>query len=121
MLANGGEGRVVGQVGLKPREPDTVVARCGVGEISYWTAASARRRGIASAAVDAVTGWAFGSFPGDGLREVMAVHDLDNPASCRVAENSGYPFERVSPANPPFWFTDGHIHVRRRLIVTIAQ
>jgi hypothetical protein len=39
------------------------------------------------------------------------VHDLDNPVSCRVAAKSGYPFERLNPANPPLWFTDGHIHV----------
>ena len=106
--------RLVGQVGLKPREAGTTVALCGVGEVSYWTAASARGRGIASAAIDRVTSWAFKTFDAEGLREIMAVHDVDNPASCRVAENSGYRFERVSPANPPLWFTDGHIHTRRR-------
>jgi hypothetical protein len=38
------------------------------------------------------------------------LHDLDNPASCRVAAKSGYPFERLSPAIPPRWFTGAHIH-----------
>jgi hypothetical protein len=40
----------------------------------------------------------------------LLVHDLDNLASCRVAGKSGYPFRELSPAKPPLWFTDGHIH-----------
>jgi hypothetical protein len=40
-----------------------------------------------------------------------ALHDDDNPASCRVAEKAGYPFLEFSPANPPHWYTDGHIHM----------
>ena len=112
--ANEADLRVVGQVGLKPREGPNPVATCGVGEVSYWTAASDRGRGIAPAAVDAMTTWAFETFACDGLREVMAVHDVDNGASCRVAEKSGYVFRRVSPPNPPMWFTSGHIHTRLR-------
>jgi RimJ/RimL family protein N-acetyltransferase len=42
----------------------------------------------------------------------MLVHDVRNPASCRVAEKAGYTFRQLSPANPPHWFTDGHIHMR---------
>ena len=105
---------IVGQVALKSREAGRRVAACEIGEVSYWTVASARGRGIAPAAVDAMTRWAFETFPPAGLKEVMAVHDVDNPASCRVAEKSGYPFECVSPPNPPLWFTAGHIHRRRR-------
>jgi hypothetical protein len=30
-----------------------------------------------------------------------------------VAQKAGYPFQELSPANPPHWFTDGHIHMRR--------
>ncbi len=37
---------------------------------------------------------------------------LDNPASCRVADKAGYPFKEVSPAQPPLWYKDGHIHLR---------
>jgi RimJ/RimL family protein N-acetyltransferase len=58
-----------------------------------------------------VTGWAFDNFGSGGLPRIMLVHDLDNLASCRVAAKGGYPFERLSPASPPHWFTDGHIHV----------
>jgi RimJ/RimL family protein N-acetyltransferase len=82
-------------------------------EIGYWIAVAARGRGIAPAAVRAVTDWVFEAFAGAGLRQVMLVHDVDNPASCRVAEKAGYPFLELSPANPPHWLTDGHIHMRQ--------
>jgi RimJ/RimL family protein N-acetyltransferase len=104
------QNRVVGQVGLGNRDGGKV----GIGErgeIHYWTAAGARGRGIAPAAVRAVMVWAFSSFGAERLPCIMLVHDLDNPASCRVAEKSGYPFHELSPANPPYWFTDGHIHL----------
>jgi RimJ/RimL family protein N-acetyltransferase len=102
--------KAVGHVRLKNRDGGQV----GIGErgeISYWTAADARGRGIAPAAVRAVTAWAFSSFGAEGLPRVMLVHDVDDPASCRVAAKSGYPFREFSPANPPYWFTDGHIHL----------
>jgi hypothetical protein len=59
-----------------------------------------------------VTAWVFDAFAGTSLRQIMLVHNVDNPASCRVAEKAGYPFRELSPANPPHWFTDGHIHMR---------
>lgn len=104
------QSRAVGHVGLKNRDGGQVGGG-GCGEISYWTAADARGRGIAPAAVRAVTQWAFSSFGADRLPRIMLVHDLDNPASCRVAAKSGYPFSEHSPANPPYWLTDGHIHL----------
>jgi RimJ/RimL family protein N-acetyltransferase len=102
--------RVVGHVALKNREGG-LVGTGGRGEIGYWTAVDERGRGIAPAAVRAVTDWAFTNFGAHRLPRIMAVHDLDNPASCRVAVKSGYPFHELSPANPPHWFTDGHIHL----------
>jgi RimJ/RimL family protein N-acetyltransferase len=106
-------GRVlVGNVGLKNREETGRIGERETTEIGYWTAAAARGRGIAPAAVKAVTDWVFDAFAGTSLREIMLVHDVDNPASCRVAEKAGYPFREFSPANPPHWFTDGHIHMR---------
>ena len=106
----GPRGRVVGQVGLMNRE-DGCVGDGGFGEISYWTAAGARGLGIAPAAVRAMTRWAFGFFSSDGLPLILLVHDLDNAASCRVAEKSGYEFSEISPANPPLWHAAGHVHV----------
>jgi RimJ/RimL family protein N-acetyltransferase len=106
-------GRVLaGNAGLKNRDETGRIGERETAEIGYWTAVAARGRGIASAAVRAVTGWVFDAFAGASLRQIMLVHDLDNPASCRVAEKAGYPFRELSPANPPHWFTDGHIHMR---------
>jgi RimJ/RimL family protein N-acetyltransferase len=104
--------QLAGNVGLKNREYGGPVGHKETAEIGYWTAVEHRGRGIAPAAVRAVTTWAFDSFQGCGLREIMLVHDLDNPASCRVADKAGYPFKELSPARPPLWFTDGHIHLR---------
>jgi hypothetical protein len=56
-------------------------------------------RGIAPAAVRAVTDWAFSSFGGELLPNIMPVHDLGNAASCRVAIKSGYRFRELSPPN----------------------
>jgi RimJ/RimL family protein N-acetyltransferase len=103
---------LAGNVGLKNREETGRIGERETAEIGYWTAVAARGRGIAPAAVRAVTDWVFDAFAGASLRQIMLVHDLDNPASCRVAEKAGYPFQELSPANPPHWFTDGHIHMR---------
>jgi RimJ/RimL family protein N-acetyltransferase len=102
--------KAVGHVGLENRDGG-LVGRGEQGEIHYWTAARSRGRGIAPAAVRAVTRWAFDSFGAERLPRIMLVHDIDNPRSCRVAATSGYPFQQLSLANPPHWFTDGHIHV----------
>jgi RimJ/RimL family protein N-acetyltransferase len=103
---------LAGNVGLKNREGTGGIGKRETAEIGYWTAVAARGRGIAPAAVRAVSDWVFDVFAGASLRQIMLVHDVDNPASCRVAEKAGYPFREVSPANPPHWFTDGHIHMR---------
>jgi RimJ/RimL family protein N-acetyltransferase len=103
---------LAGNVGLKNREEAARIGERETAEIGYWTAVAARGRGIAPAAVRAVTDWVFDAFAGAGLRQIMLVHDIDNQASCRVAEKASYPFLELSPANPPHWFTDGHIHMR---------
>ena len=103
---------LAGNVGLKNREEAGEVGERKTAEIGYWTAVAARGRGIAPAAVRAVTAWVFDAFAGTSLRQIMLVHDAGNPASCRVAEKAGYPFSELSPASPPHWLTDGHIHMR---------
>ena len=103
---------LAGNVGLKNREGTGRIGDRETAAIGYRTAVAARGRGIAAAAVRAVTIWVFEAFAGASLRQIMLVHDVANPASCRVAEKAGYPFRELSPAKPPHWFTDGHIHVR---------
>ncbi|MEV4657355.1 GNAT family N-acetyltransferase [Micromonospora sp. NPDC049301] len=76
-------------------------------EVGYWTAAWARGRGVAPRAVTALSGWAFDRFP--ALERLDLLHQVDNSASCRVAEKSGYVFQEVLAAFPPFP-RDGHRH-----------
>jgi len=82
-------------------------------EVGYWTAAHARGKGVASRAVDALCGWAFGAFEADGLERLELLHQVDNRASCRVAQKSRFDFHRVLPAAPPSFPHPGHLHVRR--------
>ncbi|SBT41549.1 GNAT family N-acetyltransferase [Micromonospora auratinigra] len=100
--------RVAANVVLKevtPGRPDA--------EVGYWTAAPARGRGVAPRAVDAVSAWAFARFAATGLTRLELLHQVDNPASCRVAQKCGYVFAEVLPAHPPFP-RDGHRHIRQR-------
>ncbi|MFB8032608.1 GNAT family N-acetyltransferase [Streptomyces sp. NPDC056004] len=101
-------GELVGNVALKYPAPGT-----GSAEVGYWTAAPARGRGVAPLALGALGDWAFEAFAGDELTRLDLMHRLDNEASCRVAEKSGYGFVEVLPAQPP-WPVDGHRHTRLR-------
>ncbi|MDQ0786609.1 GNAT family N-acetyltransferase [Streptomyces sp. B3I8] len=101
-------GRLVGHVVLK-RGGSSGRASA---EVGYWTAAHARGRGVAPRALEALTGWAFDVFAGEGLKRLDLLHQVDNLASCRVAEKAGYGFHRVLPAQPPFP-SDGHLHRRK--------
>ncbi|WP_433554504.1 GNAT family N-acetyltransferase [Micromonospora zamorensis] len=80
-------------------------------EVGYWTAAWARGRGVAPRAVTMLSGWAFERFP--ELTHLDLMHQVDNAASCRVAQKSGYLFQEVLPAQPPFPL-DGHRHTLAR-------
>jgi RimJ/RimL family protein N-acetyltransferase len=104
-----GEGRLVGHVVLKRDDPAAPTA-----EVGYWTAATARGHGVAPRALEALTTWAFETFDGaGGVDRLELLHQVDNPASCRVAEKTGYAFEALLPAAPPSYPVDGHLHVRR--------
>ncbi|MGN9795279.1 GNAT family N-acetyltransferase [Streptomyces sp. OZ13] len=83
-------------------------------EVGYWTTARARGRGVASRALEVLTRWAFDTFGGDGLERLELLHQVDNPASCRVAEKCRYAFDRVLPAAPPAFPLDGHLHTRHK-------
>ena len=99
--------RAVGNVVLKGRSADKDSA-----EVGYWTAAAARGRGVASAAVVTLTTWAFEVFGPHGLRRIELIHQLDNVASCRVAQKSEYALTGILPAEPPAFPLDGHLHTR---------
>ena len=89
-------------------------------EVGYWTAARARGRGIAAGALEALTDWAFGSFSSDGLHRLELLHQVNNHASCRVAQKCGYDLEAVVPAKPPTYPNDGHLHIRDSLARRIS-
>ncbi|MFI5479105.1 GNAT family N-acetyltransferase [Streptomyces rubiginosohelvolus] len=84
----------------------------GRAEMGYWTTAPARGRGVASRALAALTDWAFTTFAEQGLIRLELLHQVDNVASCRVAEKCGFPLARVIPALPPDYPLDGHVHAR---------
>ncbi|MEU1047178.1 GNAT family N-acetyltransferase [Streptomyces sp. NPDC005897] len=100
--------RLAGNVVLKEVAPGKHSA-----EVGYWTAAQARGRGVASRALKALTAWSFDTFQADGLESLELLHQVDNLASCRVAEKNGYQFDRILPSAPPSYPLDGHLHIRR--------
>ncbi|MFE7598667.1 GNAT family N-acetyltransferase [Streptomyces sp. NPDC057494] len=102
-----GETRLAANVVMKRTGPGQESA-----EVGYWTAAHARGRGVAPRALEALSGWAFDAFGAEGLERLDLFHQVDNLASCRVAEKTGYRFHQILPARPPFP-RDGHWHIRR--------
>jgi RimJ/RimL family protein N-acetyltransferase len=65
----------------------------GVGEVSYWVAAPARGRGVATRALRLLSEWAFAALELSAIR--LWTH-ADNVASRLVAERAGY---RRAPAD----------------------
>ncbi len=102
------DARPAGNVVLKGPAEGSVSA-----EVGYWTAAHARGRGVAPRALVALTDWAFATFAREGLVRLELLHQVDNTASCRVADKSGFVLSGVLPAAPPAFPLDGHRHVRR--------
>ena len=81
-------GEAVGGIGLTLKND---VERCSA-EIGYWLGEAVWGRGIATAAVQALTDYGFKAF---GLTRIFAVPFANNPASMRVLEKVGYVREGV--------------------------
>lgn len=98
--------RVAGQIGL--RHIDLYE---GMAAISYWVLPSARGQRIAPRALTALTDWSFTEL---GLHRLELSHSTANPASCRVADRSGFPPEgtkRGEARHTDGWH-DMHLHAR---------
>ena len=83
----------------------------GCAEVTYWVVPAARGTGVAPAAVEAVAQWAFDEA---GFHRLELQHSTRNPASCRVAEKSGFALEgtkRSSLLHDDGWH-DMHLHGR---------
>ena len=100
------DGAVLGRLALKD-----LVLFDGIAEIAYWTVPAARGRGLAPRALAAASGWAFDV----GFRRLELEHSTQNPASCRVAEKAGFPWEGIRHGSA--LHADGHhdMHVHTRL------
>lgn len=77
--------RVLGSIGATAPES-------GVREIGYWLRADARGRGTATSALTLIVAW---TFEQPGVARVQLRADLENLASCRVAERAGFTREGV--------------------------
>ena len=76
--------RLIGFAGLAPEW------EAGVGEVFYWTAPWARRRGVAVRSVRLLCAWAFEEL---GIKTLRLETDADNIGSRRVAEVAGFTHE----------------------------
>ncbi|MFD0518100.1 GNAT family N-acetyltransferase [Paractinoplanes durhamensis] len=91
-IADPGSDEVLGGIGF-----DKVIPSRGQAEIGYWVASWARHRGVATAAVRALSAHALGT----GLARLELLTHWDNPVSQRVALAAGYRREGVRRAAMP--------------------
>ena len=99
------EGRAAGQVSLRRIDLHEACV-----ELSYWVLPFARCRGVAPAALTAVTEWAFDL----GVHRAQLDHSSRNTASCRVATKAGYLAEGTAVQrglHADGWH-DMHLHAR---------
>lgn len=107
-ITSAGTGTVLGHVGLHEMDRGLRLAMVG-----YWLLPRARRRGVMTRTLEAVSAYAFGPL---GLHRVELAHAVENAASCRVAERAGYPYEgtlRDAMCYPVDGrWSDEHLHAR---------
>src|SRR4051812_10383117 len=78
-LTDAASGRVLGAIGLTWHEPD-------VAEVGYWIRADARGGGLMTRALSLAARHAIAK----GAARVQLRADVENVASCRVAEKAGF-------------------------------
>ena len=76
------DGELLGSIDLRVNPADPAI-----GELGYMVGPSARRRGVATRAVELLTAWAFEQL---ALQRVEILVDPRNEPSLRVAESAGY-------------------------------
>lgn len=103
-IARGGE--VIGQISLRCIDLEN-----GAGELSYWILPHGRGANVAPKALCELSSWVFGSA---GFHRLELAHSVNNPASCRVAQKSGYPAEGVKrqQVHHADGWHDMHTHAR---------
>lgn len=74
-------------------------------ETGYRVAPWARGRGVGTAALQAVADWTFQTL---GVTRLQLIHGLENRASCRVAEKSGFALEGTTRSS--YRYGDGNLH-----------
>lgn len=84
LIADAASGRRLGNIALSHAD--------GIGELSYWVAADARGRGVATHAVQLLTAAAFRHLE---LGELRLWTHAENTASRRVAERAGFHRDRA--------------------------
>jgi RimJ/RimL family protein N-acetyltransferase len=84
-VTEAGTGRVLGSIGASWNEAGDVT------EIGYWVRADARGRGDTTRALRLIVRWAMA----EGAARVQLRADVENAASCRVAEKVGFQLEGV--------------------------
>lgn len=70
----------------------------GVTEVGFLVVPSARRRGLATQALRAVTEWTFRT---QSIHRMYLVHDVSNTASCRAALKANYQKEGINRSARP--------------------
>ncbi|PYC66476.1 GNAT family N-acetyltransferase [Streptomyces tateyamensis] len=101
-------GRLLGHLGLREVEFTTGSARIG-----YWIMPGARGRGLARAATELASRWAFGEL---GLHRIELAHAVGHEASCAIARRAGYRLEGVlREALPDSYGTRHDLHLHARL------
>ncbi|MFZ0324419.1 MAG: GNAT family N-acetyltransferase [Actinomycetes bacterium] len=99
-IADPTDDRTVGGVMLHSIDPHNAAA-----EVGYGLSPSARGRGLATEAVNAVSDWAFTTL---SLQRIRLLHVVENVASCHVAQRCRFVLEGTTRSS--YRLGDGELH-----------